>query len=104
MIDETINSEIVPVLTCGCHIGFNWKTKVTYQAHLKSNRHISYVAINQESEHRKTITKLQNELIKIKLEHEKLKKMYLDVCYTNLEIKQLLGAEASVGAKCVLNS
>ncbi len=88
MLDQKTlkNSEIALVFTCGCHTGFNWKTKVTYKEHFKSNRHISYVAINQELDHRKTITKLQNELIKIQLEHEKLKKMYLNVCYTNLEL------------------
>ena len=86
------SSEIVTVLTCGCNDGFNWKSKTTYKEHFKSKRHITYETIQQELDHRKTITKLQNELIKLQNDHEKLKKMYLDVCYENIDIKRLINA------------
>jgi arginyl-tRNA--protein-N-Asp/Glu arginylyltransferase len=83
-----VNNVITKVFTCGCNNGFNWKTNTTYKAHFKSKTHISWETKNQEFDHRKTITRLQNELIKIQLEHDKLKKLYLDICYENLEIKK----------------
>ena len=81
---------LVQVLTCDCNPGFNWKSKATFNAHKRSQRHLNYE--NKRKDEKITATKMSNELdlmtrLVEKLTREKIeleKKVdYLETCLLN---------------------
>jgi hypothetical protein len=69
---------IVPVLTCECKPGFNWKTLTTFKKHKTSKRHLALDQGKQDVNYRKIITDLQNKNIQLEVELDHWKKMYLN--------------------------
>jgi len=71
--------DIVETYECRCKPGFRWKTRSSFRAHYKSNRHTNMETQEQELENRKTVTRLQIELDKEKTKNKVLKKLYLEL-------------------------
>lgn len=86
-------NKIIERLICDCNPGKVYASKSTFNTHKKSKRHKAWETKNQELDHRKTITRLQNEIESLKIKngileekfsrlderHIKLKGMYLKV-------------------------
>jgi hypothetical protein len=84
------NKDLIEIYTCECNPKFNWKNKKTYLNHKKSKRHQNFENNNKEKNNRITLTKLQIEINKLKLENTKLKELFLESAKENLLLKNKL--------------
>lgn len=73
-----MNNELVERLTCECNNRI-YKNIKSLKEHKKRDIHLNWVIKKQELEHRKTITRLQNQLEFLKIENSDLKNCIINL-------------------------
>ena len=71
--------EIVQVYECGCHPGYHYSTKNTFNSHKKTMRHQVYINQEEKLHARKKIHNLEIEVAKLKRECMVWKEKYLEL-------------------------
>jgi hypothetical protein len=71
-----MDTKLIQRLNCECNPGKIYASKSTFNKHRSSKRHKQWELQNQELDHRKTITKLQNYNTALETKFKRLEQRY----------------------------